>query len=195
MKNFRTASLADQVFEKLENDIVFGVYKRGELLTELKLAETLGVSRTPIREALRRLEQERLIQDTGKGSLVLGITRDDLLDIMQIRELDKLLYQMEHNYIQLEKKNYQFEYCGKMPGRIPSWVRANVSILKRPVSEDMIAFIYLSDISREKYEKLVMDKVVGTDYDYLALVDVELTDHIVVAGCDYSSMRECAAFR
>lgn len=85
MKSFRTASLADQVFEKLEDDIVYGVYKRGELLTELKLAETLGVSRTPIREALRRLEQERLIEDSGKGSVVLGITKDDLLDIMDIR--------------------------------------------------------------------------------------------------------------
>ena len=86
MAEFRTTSLADQVFEKLENDIIFGVYPRGEILTELKLVEQLGVSRTPIREALRRLEQERLIQDSGKGSLVLGITEDDLLDIMNIRE-------------------------------------------------------------------------------------------------------------
>ena len=85
MKSFRTASLADQVFEKLEDDIIYGVYKRGEILTELKLAETLGVSRTPIREALRRLEQERMIEDGGKGSVVLGITKDDLLDIMDIR--------------------------------------------------------------------------------------------------------------
>ena len=86
MKEFRTTSLADQVFERLENDIISGVYPRGELLTELKLVEQLGVSRTPIREALRRLEQERLIEDTGKGSLVLGITREDLEDIMNIRE-------------------------------------------------------------------------------------------------------------
>lgn len=86
MKSFRTASLADQVFDKLEDDIVYGVYKRGEVLTELKLADALGVSRTPIREALRRLEQERLIEDTGKGSVVLGITKDDLLDIMDIRQ-------------------------------------------------------------------------------------------------------------
>ena len=85
MKSFRTASLADQVFEKLEDDIVYGVYKRGEVLTEMKLAENLGVSRTPIREALRRLEQERLIEDTGKGSVVKGITKDDLMDIMDIR--------------------------------------------------------------------------------------------------------------
>ena len=86
MRNFKSTSLADQVFEKLENDIIQGVYKRGELLTELKLVEQLGVSRTPIREALRRLEQERLIEDTGKGSRVLGITEEDLQDIMNIRE-------------------------------------------------------------------------------------------------------------
>jgi len=86
MTGFKTVSLADQVFERLENDIITGIYPKGELLTELKLVEQLGVSRTPIREALRRLEQERLIQDTGKGSLVLGITVEDLMDIMAIRK-------------------------------------------------------------------------------------------------------------
>lgn len=86
MREFKSTSLADQVFEKLENDIIVGVYPRGEILTELKLVEQLGVSRTPIREALRRLEQERLIQESGKGSVVLGITQEDLLDIMNIRQ-------------------------------------------------------------------------------------------------------------
>ena len=85
MNTFKTTSLADQVFERLENDIIMGVYSRGEILTELKLVEQLGVSRTPIREALRRLEQERLIADSGKGSIVLGISEEDLLDIMDIR--------------------------------------------------------------------------------------------------------------
>lgn len=86
MREFRSTSLADQVFTKLENDIISGVYPRGEILTELKLVEQLGVSRTPIREALRRLEQERLIEDSGKGSVVLGITESDLIDIMNIRQ-------------------------------------------------------------------------------------------------------------
>ena len=85
MTQFKTTSLADRVFAKLENDIIFGVYPRGEILTELKLVEQLGVSRTPIREALHRLEEERLIEDTGKGSRVLGITLDDLTDLLNIR--------------------------------------------------------------------------------------------------------------
>ena len=85
MAVFKSISLADQVFEKLESDIIAGVYPRGEVLTELKLVEQLNVSRTPIREALRRLEQERLIRDSGKGSVVLGITLEDLEDIMDIR--------------------------------------------------------------------------------------------------------------
>lgn len=86
MNHFKTTSLADQVFERLENDIIQGVYPKGEILTELKLVEQLGVSRTPIREALRRLEHERLIEDAGKGSRVVGITTDDVLDIMNIRQ-------------------------------------------------------------------------------------------------------------
>ena len=86
MREFKTVSLADQVYDRLENDIIQCVYPKGEILTELKLAEQLGVSRTPIREALRRLEQERLITDAGKGSRVLGISADDVLDIMNIRE-------------------------------------------------------------------------------------------------------------
>ena len=86
LKQFKSTSLADQVFDRLENDIIQGVYPKGEILTELRLVEQMGVSRTPIREALRRLEQERLIADAGKGSRVLGITEDDLLDIMNIRE-------------------------------------------------------------------------------------------------------------
>lgn len=85
MAEFKTVSLADQVFEKLETDIITGVYPRGEILTELRLVDELGVSRTPIREALRRLEQEHLIAESGKGSVVLGITVEDLLDIMEIR--------------------------------------------------------------------------------------------------------------
>ena len=47
MAEFRSTSLADQVFDKLENDIIFGIYPRGEILTELKLVEQLGSAVLP----------------------------------------------------------------------------------------------------------------------------------------------------
>lgn len=85
MIEHKTISLADQVFDKIETDILSGVYARGEILTETKLSIELGVSRTPIREALRRLEQEHLISESGKGSVVIGISEADLEDIFLIR--------------------------------------------------------------------------------------------------------------
>ncbi len=85
MLEHKTVSLADQVFEQLENDILSGKYVRGESLTESKLSLALGVSRTPIREALRRLEQEHLVEETTKGLEVVGINDKDLSDIFMIR--------------------------------------------------------------------------------------------------------------
>ena len=81
----KSISLADQVFEQLENDILSGKYERGDILTEMRLSDELGVSRTPIREALRRLGQEHIIEYSGKGSVVVGITKQDISDIYDIR--------------------------------------------------------------------------------------------------------------
>lgn len=82
---YKRVSLVDRVFEKIEDDILLGRYPRGEVLTEMRLAEELGVSRTPIHDALLRLVEERLIEDNGRGFVVLGITREDVEDIMEIR--------------------------------------------------------------------------------------------------------------
>lgn len=82
---YKRVSLVDRVYEKLENDILLGNYARGESLTELRLAEELGVSRTPIHDALLRLEVERLVEDNGRGYTVLGITWQDMMDIMDVR--------------------------------------------------------------------------------------------------------------
>lgn len=78
-------SLADRVYETLEEGIYSGDYPSETLFTELGLSSQLGVSRTPIREALRRLEQEKLVEETGKGMRVLPITVQDVADIYDIR--------------------------------------------------------------------------------------------------------------
>lgn len=81
----RGISIADQVFEQLERDILSGQYPRGELLSELRLSTEMGVSRTPVREAIRRLEQEKIVEECGRGVMVLGISREDMLDMYDIR--------------------------------------------------------------------------------------------------------------
>ncbi|MBQ6426013.1 MAG: GntR family transcriptional regulator [Clostridia bacterium] len=83
--NHKMLSIADQIFNELEHDILTGVYEHDELLTELKLSETLGVSRTPVREALSRLAQEHIVEMTSKGARVMGITEKDIEDIYAIR--------------------------------------------------------------------------------------------------------------
>lgn len=85
MIEHKTISLAEQVFERLESEILTGKYQRGEVLTELRLVSDLGVSRTPVREALRRLEQEHIIEITARGIVILGVTEQDLADIFKVR--------------------------------------------------------------------------------------------------------------
>ena len=82
----KNTSLADQVFEQLEKGIILGDYKQGDIVTEKELAEGLGVSRTPVREALNRLEQDNMVEETGKGTKIIGISEKDILTIYRLRE-------------------------------------------------------------------------------------------------------------
>lgn len=79
-------SLRSQVFSRVRQDILCGRYSQGEELTEAGLGAELGVSRTPVREALRQLELEGLVElIPNKGAFVTGITPKDVMDIYQIR--------------------------------------------------------------------------------------------------------------
>lgn len=79
-------SLRYKVFKYIKAQIINGHYKPGESLVESKMADELSVSRTPIREAIRLLELEGLVDITpNKGAVVLGISRKDVEDIYAIR--------------------------------------------------------------------------------------------------------------
>ena len=75
-----------QVFNTLEDAILNGSYKEGDSLNELRLSKSLGVSRTPVREALMQLELEGLVKNIpNKGAVVVGISEQDVEDIYEIR--------------------------------------------------------------------------------------------------------------
>ena len=85
MIDYKTISLANQVYERIESNILNGVYAKGEIISESKLSEELGVSRTPIREALAKLENDLLIGDSPVGTIVLGITENDVKDMFIVK--------------------------------------------------------------------------------------------------------------
>lgn len=78
--------LRDVVFETLRQAILRGELKPGERLMEIHLAQKLGVSRTPVREAIRKLELEGLVRMIPrKGAVVAEITVSDLEDVLEVR--------------------------------------------------------------------------------------------------------------
>lgn len=113
--------LRDVVFNTLRDAILRGDMKPGERLMEMHLANKLGVSRTPIREAIRMLEQEGLaIIVPRKGAQVAKMTEKDLQDVLEIRDsLDELAVSMackrmtEEQLVELKKAMKDFELATK----------------------------------------------------------------------------------
>lgn len=78
--------LRDVVFNTLRKAILRGNLEPGERLREIHLADKLGVSRTPIREAIRKLELEGLVvMIPRKGAVVAEITEKSLRDVLEVR--------------------------------------------------------------------------------------------------------------
>ena len=82
MSTYTDRSLRGRVFQQIRENILSGKYKDGMELREIILGEELGVSRTPVREALRQLELEGLVKIVpNKGAYVTSINAKDIKDI------------------------------------------------------------------------------------------------------------------
>lgn len=83
----RPTGLADRVYHQLRDNIGSHQIRPGERLQEVSLAAQLGVSRTPVREALARLESEGMISVEGRGFVVPELTDADIEEIYELRFL------------------------------------------------------------------------------------------------------------
>ncbi len=106
--------LRDVVFNTLRQAILTGDLKPGERLMEINLANRLGVSRTPIREAIRKLELEGLVtMIPRRGAEVAQITEKDLKDVLEVRrDLDALSVELACDRISEEELKALEEACG-----------------------------------------------------------------------------------
>ena len=88
MEEYQDHSLGGRVFQKIREHILNGKYKENDELRENTIGKELGVSRTPVREALRQLELEGLVTIIpNRGAYVTGISHKDIWDIYVIRSM------------------------------------------------------------------------------------------------------------
>ncbi len=114
--------LRDVVFRKLRQEILTGELKPGERLMEIHLAQRLGVSRTPIREAIRQLEQEGLVvMIPRRGAEVAQMTEKNLQDVMEVRRaLDVLSVELACERISEEDKAALKKACAAFEKAVES---------------------------------------------------------------------------
>ena len=121
--------LRDVVFNTLREAILKGDLKPGERLMELQLAAQLGVSRTPIREAIRMLEQEGLaVTVPRKGAEVAKMTLKGMEDVLEIREaLDILACQLACERITEEQLTLLAEKLSLCVIEFSTWIHITSS--------------------------------------------------------------------
>ena len=82
----RMRPIRDEVYDLIRQAIISGQYRPGDKLPEEELAEELGVSRTPVREALRKLEVENFVQHfSHRGVVVSQVNTAEILDLYEVR--------------------------------------------------------------------------------------------------------------
>ncbi len=85
-------SLSTSLFEDIRENILSGKYQAGEKITENRVCQEFGVSRTPVREAFKQLELEGLITNIpNRGAYVLGFSKRDIQDIYEIRKAVEII--------------------------------------------------------------------------------------------------------
>ena len=114
--------LRDVIFDTLREAIIVGELKPGQRLMEVQLAEKMGVSRTPVREAIRKLELEGLVEMLPrKGAHVAELSVKDIMDVLEVRAtLDGLATSLSATRITDDEKEGTktssrpvYQLCGK----------------------------------------------------------------------------------
>lgn len=101
-------SLSDIATDSIRNAIIRGDFKMGQSVTEAALSEALKISKTPVREALSKLESEGLVfSEKNKGYRIFSLTKDEYVELSELRfslEAQALRYGFVRNYSLLIKE-------------------------------------------------------------------------------------------
>lgn len=155
---FERKNLSSQVADYIRKNIIFlNEYEGGEKISESNIAEELGVSRAPVREAFRELENQGLIESIPrKGSHVVNFTREDMREIFDIRVLlESRILESLINQEKLEEED--FKKLNKIVDEMVERTRTNDKRKLMQVNEKDLAFHkYLWEASGRKWTKKLL---------------------------------------
>ena len=192
--------LRDVVFLKLRRAILTGELKPGERLMEIHLATRLGVSRTPIREAIRKLELESLVTMLPRrGAIVAEINEKGLKDVLEVRRaLDVLCAELACERISEKEKNDLRQACAAFERATKSGSATEIAakdvslhdiIVKATENDRLIALV--NNLSEQMYRyrfEYIKDE---TKHDQLVREHKSILDAIV-AGDKQAASRAAA---
>ena len=115
-KNKNSSALSDKIYQKLYKRIIAGKLKPGQRITELQIANSEGVSQAPVREALKRLAEDRLVDLVPRsGCFIANPAKEDIICLFDIRkklECLALEYAFDQfDFTKIKKLRDQFEQC------------------------------------------------------------------------------------
>ena len=149
MELIARSNLSDQIFSMISNRIIRNEFKPGEIIHETQISKDLGVSRSPVRDALRMLEQIRLVDRTPKGSYqVTGLSEEFISNFYETvnivyryafakaaekatqEELDRLSDAMKKMEKSLDEKDYNMYLMG-----VTEIAHVVLSVIRNPIVE------------------------------------------------------------
>lgn len=181
-------SYGSKVYEQLKYLIISGKIKQGEIINEQEFSEALGISRTPLREALGLMEKEGWIERDGKFRIISPLKWKDIKDLMEVREpIDEVCFRLaiekitKENIIEL-KNILNTMKLPKVDDEIYYY-----SIMKEDTNfHRYIAHTtgnkLLINIHDELAEKIIRSSVLSMRYFNLSVLDF-VEDHKLIIEC------------
>jgi len=116
LDKLKKVTLSEQAADIIRDSVISGKFKPGQRLNEKKIASEMGISRLPVREALRLLQQESLVDSIpNKGVFVATLTFKDIQEIFTLRAvIEGLAIKLAVNYIKDEEIEELQDVCSEM---------------------------------------------------------------------------------
>ncbi len=156
--------LRDEAYAVLRQAILSGQFKPGDHLVERKVAAQLGLSRSPVREAFRRLEQDHLVAATRQGLVVQGLTPRDAEELYQIRQ------QLEALAARLAACRFTPEHLSRLEEILSRMAEAVAANDSASISAEGIKFHEaLADIADNRHLKWLLGSITEDIHRFRAL--------------------------